>query len=117
MEFQLTCPYCRKNISTTDYFCPGCGKKLKDKPLSTTFARQLVIYLISLFLPPLGLWPAISYLRQRDETAKKIGIAALFLTIISIVITSWLTINLINSFSRGLGSQFNFYNGIDLLNE
>lgn len=72
-----------------------------------------MIYFVSFFLPPLGIWPAIKYLRQSDEKSKKIGLAALFLTIASIVITSWLTIHLINSFSGGLGGQFDIYEGID----
>ncbi len=81
--------------------------------LSTTFLKQLLIYFVSFFLPPLGIWPAIKYLRQSDEKSKKIGLAALFLTIISIVITSWLTISLINSFNKQLSNQVNLYQEID----
>ena len=84
-----------------------------EKPLSTTFLKQLLIYSVSFFLPPLGIWPAIKYLRQSDEKSKKIGLVALFLTIISIVITSWLTISFINSFNKELGNQFNLYQEID----
>jgi small-conductance mechanosensitive channel len=113
MDSQTTCVYCKGNISLSDYFCPNCGKKLKEKPLSTTFLKQLLIYFISFFLPPLGIWPAIKYLRQSDEKSKRIGLAALLLTIISIVITGWLTINLINSLNRELGNQLNLYQGID----
>ena len=111
MEPQLTCPYCRGNVSLSDYFCPGCGKNLKAKPQSTTFAKQLLIYFISVFLPPLGIWPAVKYLRQPDEKSKKIGLVALLLTLISIVLTGWLTISLINSFNQQLGSQLNSYQG------
>lgn len=82
------------------------------KPLSTTFLKQLAIYLISVFLPPLGIWPAIKYWRQQDEKSKKIGLVALVLTIISIVITSWLTISFINSFSKGVSDQLNLYQDI-----
>lgn len=113
MDFQPICPYCKKTISTSDYFCPACGKKLKDKPFSTSIAKQLLIYLISFFLPPLGLWPAISYLKQQDETAKKIGVVAIFLTIISIVITIWLFISVMNALSSGLNSQFDLNSGLD----
>ena len=113
MDFQTICPYCKGNISLSNYFCPNCGKKLKGKLLSTTFLKQLLIYFVSLFLPPLGIWFAIKYLRQQDEKSKKIGLTALFLTIISIVITSWLTVSLINSFNKGLSNQLNLYQGID----
>lgn len=85
----------------------------KDKPLSTTLAKQLVIYLVSFLLPPLGLWPGINYLRQQDRTAKKIGLAAIFLTILSIVITSWLFINFMNTFTSGLNNELDFYNELN----
>ena len=113
MDSQTTCVYCKANISESDSFCPNCGKELKENPLSTTFLKQLLIYSVSFFLPPLGIWPGIKYLRQSDEKSKKIGLAAIFLTIISIVITSWLTIGLINSFNKELSNQFNLYQDID----
>ncbi len=113
MDSQLTCIYCKGNISPSDYFCPNCGEKIKEKSLSTTIGRQLLVYLLSVFLPPLGIWPAIKYLRQQDKKSKKIGLTALFLTIASIVITSWLTINFINSFREELNNQLNLYQGID----
>ena len=113
MEPQLTCPQCKENILPTEYFCPQCGKKLKDKPPSTTFSRQLTVYAISFFLPPFGLWPAIRYLRQQDEKSKKIGLAAIFITISSILLTIWLTVSFINSFNRELNNQLELYQGID----
>ena len=113
MDSQLTCIHCKGNISSSDYFCPNCGEKVKEKSLPITIGRQLLVYLLSVFLPPLGIWPAIKYLRQQDEKSKKIGLTALFLTIISIVIISWLTISFINSFSKGLDNQLNLYQGID----
>lgn len=112
MEQTLICPNCKSNISASDYFCPSCGKKLKDKQLSTTLARQLVVYLISFFLPPLGLWPAVRYLRQQDGKSKKIGIAAFVLTIISIFITVWLSRSFLDSFNKNLNKQLNLYNEI-----
>jgi len=113
MDSQTTCPDCKANLSESDYFCPNCGKKIKEKPLSTTLLKQLSIYFISFFLPPLGIWPGIKYLRQPDEKSKKIGLAAILLTIISIIITSWLTMNLINSLNKELNNQLNLYPGLD----
>lgn len=112
MESIIMCPYCKGNISITDFFCPNCGKKLKEKPLSTTLISQLLVYLLSAFLPPLGIWPAVKYLRQSDEKSKRIGLAAIFLTIISIVITIWAAAGFINSFSKEFGSQLNMFEGI-----
>lgn len=112
MEPMLICPQCKKDILPSDYFCPDCGKKLKDKPPSTTFLRQLIVYAISFFLPPFGLWPAIRYLKQQDGKSKKIGLAALFLTIISILLTVWLTASFMNSFNRELNNQLRLYKDI-----
>jgi len=107
-----TCTYCNGNISLKEKSLFR-AKRETSASLSTTFLKQLLIYFVSFFLPPLGIWPAIKYLRQSDEKSKKIGLAALFLTIISIVITSWLTISLINSFNKQLSNQLNLYQGID----
>ena len=78
------CPVCHIQIPAADYFCPNCGKELHEKPLSTSVGKQIGIYLTSFFLPPLGLWPGIKYLRQKDQKAQVVGIIAVFLTILSI---------------------------------
>jgi len=114
MDFQTTCPQCKGNITLLDYFCPVCGKKLKEKPLTTTFSKQLWIYLVSFFLPPLGIWPAVKYIRAPDEKSKRIGWAAIILTIISVLITIRLTMSFINSFNKQLNSQLDLYSGMGL---
>lgn len=114
MELPPTCLYCGNSIALADYFCPHCGKKLREQPLSTHFTRQVYIYLLSLLLPPLGLWPAIKYLRQQDEKAKKIGLVALVLTIISLLVAIWLTMGFINSINQKFSNQLNGYE--DILN-
>lgn len=103
------CRRCHNNVSPLDYFCPNCGKKLKEKPVPTTFLRQIGIYLISALLPPLGLWPSIKYLKQTDQKAKNIGIAALVLTILSTALTIYISVNLINSVSSEVNDQLKIY--------
>ncbi|OGH24721.1 MAG: hypothetical protein A3B47_00635 [Candidatus Levybacteria bacterium RIFCSPLOWO2_01_FULL_39_24] len=107
MEPQLNCPNCKQNIATSDYFCPNCGKKLKDKPLSTTIARQIFVYSFSLLLPPLGLWPAIRYLKQESDKARMIGFIAIVLTIISTAVELWLGLGFINTFNQQFNQQLN----------
>lgn len=51
---------------------------------------------MSVFLPPLGLWPGIRYLKQKDEKSRMIGFIAITLTIVSTAITIWLTLGFIN---------------------
>lgn len=114
MDTQNICNNCKGNISPTDFFCPSCGKNIREKSLSTSIGKQIGLYLFSLLLPPLGIWPAIKYLRQEDEKSKKIGIALLLITIISIVITLWFTLNVINSFNKEFNNQLKLYQGTGL---
>lgn len=107
MESLLNCPSCKQNIAVSDYFCSNCGKKLKDKPLSMSIGRQILVYLLSFLLPPLGLWPAVKYLKQDSEKSRMIGFIAIFLTIISIVVTVWFSVGFINAFNRELNQQLN----------
>jgi DNA-directed RNA polymerase subunit RPC12/RpoP len=109
MELQVNCPNCKQNILVSDYFCPNCGKKIKDKPLPVTVIRQIFIYLLSFFLPPLGLWPAIKYLKQKDEKSRMIGFITIALTVISIAITVWMTFGFMNVFNQQLNSNLNLY--------
>jgi len=114
MDLQIACPYCKRNVSSLDYFCPNCGKKIKEKPLSTSLTKQSLIYLLSAFLPPMGIWPAIKYLRQPDKKSKKIGLIAIILTVASIVITLWLTTGFIKSFQKQLEKQLNPYQNLEV---
>ena len=98
---QIVCRYCKAEVPADAYFCPNCGKMLKEK---TTISRQIVIYFISIFLPPFGLWYVWKYLKQTDAKSKKIAIAALVLTIVSTAATIWLTIALMNSISQQVNS-------------
>lgn len=94
---QKTCKYCGFAVSDNFYFCPNCGKKLNEPPLSTSIGKQIGIYALSFFLPPLGLVPGLKYLFQKDSKSRTIGIIAIFLTIISTILTIWFAMNLLNN--------------------
>lgn len=93
----LTCKHCKYPIAETFYFCPNCGKKIKNPPPVTTISKQISLYLISVLLPPLGFWPGLKYLFSKDPKARIIGLIAIALTIVSLVVTTWLTINFFQS--------------------
>ena len=109
-QLETICPYCKSMVLPDAYFCPNCGKQLKDKPLSATLLKQIIIYSVSFFLPPFGLWYAFKYLKAGDSKSKKIGIVAIILTIISIALTIWLTYGIINSVMQ----PFNEINNLNL---
>jgi len=101
-EATLFCPSCRQTVSPEFFFCPYCGKKLNEKPLSTSVFVQLGIYLLSIFLPPLGLWPGVKYARSGDKETKMIGVAAIVLTIISTIVVGWYSYDFVTQLTQSL---------------
>jgi hypothetical protein len=114
MESINICPHCNTNVSEMDFFCPNCGKKLKEKTLSTSLMSQILIYCLSIFLPPLGLWPAVKYLKQPDSKSKNIGIIALVLTIVVSAITIYLCSSILDSFTTEFSNQMKVYQDLNL---
>lgn len=104
------CQSCHFPIADNFYFCPNCGKKIHEPPI--TIAKQISVYAISLLLPPLGLWPGIKYVLQKDEKTKTVGIIAIILTVISTIVTLWLFMNTITSITSGIGSPLNQYQNL-----
>ena len=105
----IKCKECGHEISDEALACPNCGKPQRDRPPSISLSTQITVYAVSLFLPPFGLWYVWKYLRQKDGKLKRIGIAALILTVISVVFTIWFTERLMNSINQALNSV-NIYN-------
>jgi len=101
---ETTCPSCHSTVSAISYFCPNCGKPLRDKLPAVSLSRQIIVYSVSLFLPPFGFWYAWKYLKQSDYTSKIIGLIATILTIISTIITIRLTKGFIDAVNQSLKS-------------
>ena len=85
-QAQPLCPRCHQPILPEWYFCANCGKSLREKPPSTTWITQTGLYLLSIFLPPLGLWPGMKYIRSSYAPARRVGIIIIILTVISLVV-------------------------------
>jgi Double zinc ribbon len=93
----MLCPQCHQPVTPADYFCPNCGKKLSEPPLSTSIGTQAWIYIFSAVLPiicylAISYWPAIKYFKSADPQAKQIGMIAIAILTISSIITFWLGI-------------------------
>lgn len=113
MEDTAICPNCHtENIPLTDFYCPQCGAQLRLKPASTTLFTEILLYIGSLFLPPLGFWWGFKYYRIKDPKAKKIAMVCVILTIISLVATYFLwqsfTANLNQQINSQINTDFNF---------
>lgn len=108
----LFCLSCRINLDPTFHFCPNCGEKIKDMVMSTSLGKQIGIYLLSIFLPPFGLWPGIKYLRQTNQKAQIIGTVAIILTVVSIGISLWMSISLLKNVQIQVKTQLEQYSGL-----
>lgn len=89
------CPVCHLPVLPQYYFCPNCGAKLVEPPLSTSTGTQAWIYAFSLILPIILFifvtkWPGIKYYKSSDPKAKQIGQIAWALLILSTIVTIWL---------------------------
>jgi hypothetical protein len=106
---QQLCPFCSSPIDSTAFFCPVCGKKLKEKPLATGIWTQIGIYLVSVLLPPLFIGWTIKYLKSSDPKAKQVGVISLILTVLVLIITIWVSLSLITSLTQQLYLQVQQY--------
>lgn len=105
------CPTCHTEVRESDYFCFNCGKNLKAKPLNTALQTEILYYAASIFLPPLGFWWGIKYLRQNDPVSKRIGIISMVLTVIATIITFSWGVVFVNSVSSQVNEQMNLMQG------
>lgn len=108
-----TCKYCKNPVAENFYFCPNCGKKLKEPPFKFSWGKTIAIILESIFLPPLGLIPGIKYFLKDDRRAQIIGVLAIALTIISTIVGIIFTVDFINNANK---TYNNIYQTQDLLN-
>ena len=102
------CPGCSLPVLSEFYFCPNCGKVLRPKPLTVSLGRQIGVYVLSFFLPPLGLYPAFKYIKQSDPKTKLIGWIAVILTIVSIFLSLYILAGFMQQFSKTLEHELEF---------
>ena len=81
------CPSCNFTIQNDWYYCPNCGKTLRNKPITVSVAKQLLIYSVSFFLAPLGLAWGIRYIRNSNRNTRIVGLISIILTLIAIAFT------------------------------
>jgi predicted permease len=92
----MVCSTCHTAVPPPANFCHNCGKPLRTMPPSTSVSMQIIIYLISFFIAPLGLWYAWKYLKRDDQKSKIIGIVAIALTLVAVAIAVWTMAELFN---------------------
>lgn len=101
---QKFCPVCKTPVFDNYIFCANCGANLKEAA-APSMGKQISIYLVSLLLPPLGLLPGIRYLRRDDPVAKRVGMITIILTIVSTVLTIWLSWGFVATVQKTINQQ------------
>jgi hypothetical protein len=109
MENDFLCPSCKYKIQSDWYFCPNCTKQLKEKVPVISIPKQILIYLVSFFLSPLGLAWGLKYIRFKDKKIKIIGIISIVLTILSLIL-------MIGVFKSFIDQYMKMLNNINPLN-
>jgi len=105
MEDVLVCPQCHVSVQPTDYFCSNCGKNLKQKLSSVSISSQALLYVGSLLLPPMGFIWGFRRLREEGRTQKIIGMITIGLTVVSLVYSIVVVVDVINSANAQLNQQ------------
>jgi hypothetical protein len=110
-EIKIPCPNCRNPIDGMVFYCPICGKKIKEPPVGTGFWSLLGLFAISILLPPLNIPLSFKYIRAVDPKAKMSGWVSIGLMVVSLIIVTILTINTINEVNRQVEVEMAKYLG------
>ena len=109
MEMEEKCLKCHVVVRPTDYFCYNCGDNLKPVPPSVSWVNQIALYIKSILIPPFGILWAIKYLRQDSGKSKIVGIAAIILTLTSLIIYSILFKGFVDNVNDQVSKQLNSF--------
>lgn len=108
----VKCPFCNADLDPAAFFCPSCGKKVREKPVSTAFWAQAALYAVSVLLPPFGIGMTIRYLRSPDKIAKRAGWISVVLTSLALVVVFWSTYVMTKSISDQVNQSLKQYQGM-----
>lgn len=105
------CPNCHTAVRESDYFCFNCGKNLHPVPLRTDKFTEFMYYGASILFPPLGFWWGIKYLRQNDPASKRIAYISMGLTVITTILATVWSVQLVNGISTQINQQLETIQG------
>lgn len=114
IETSLTCPFCSAQIDPKDYFCPNCGKKIREKPVGLGFWAMVSLFGLSTLAPPLNLPLTIRYLKSPDEKVRTAGWISLVVSIISFGVLTWLGVVWAQSVNRQMNESLKQYQNLGL---
>ena len=71
----MICKKCGKPIIDAYFFCPNCGKKIKEPPFKFSLVTTIWVVIESALLPPLGLFPGFKYIRMKEAGANPTAVS------------------------------------------
>ncbi|MDO8609617.1 MAG: hypothetical protein Q7R95_03640 [bacterium] len=104
------CSVCHIPLLEGWFFCPNCGKAIKEAPISISIAKQIMIYAVSFFLAPLGLGWGLKYIKSKDQKIRLVGIISIALTIIAILMLVFAFKGVADQYSKMLNNINTFPN-------
>lgn len=108
----MKCPKCGQATAPDYFYCPYCGRNLKEKPVGTDTESLIKLMLLSALLAPWGLGTTIKYIRSPDSQARMAGFVSLALTIgVLVGLTIWSSF-LISKLTEELNTQMGALNGL-----
>jgi predicted nucleic acid-binding Zn ribbon protein len=112
MDSVNLCPVCHQPVEEADYFCRNCGRNLRKKPLSTSAGKQILVYLGSIFLFPLGFIWGIRYIREYNRAAKTTGLICLIISVLVLFAVIYVTFMIISGINNQVNQQLQIYQGL-----
>lgn len=109
MEDVVKCRSCKNDVDKLWFYCPTCGKKLREKPPGTSFWSVLGLFLLSTLLPPFNLGLSIKYIRSSDPRAKTYGWISLALMVAAVGLAVWWSSAMVNLANKELEKQMEVY--------
>jgi len=100
------CRKCDTLLLESYYFCPNCGIKIKESPFKFSVTSFMGNMLLSILLPPLGIYPGIKHLKKTNKTAKILGILYIVLTILVGILMIKFTIDYVNNMNKALNDFY-----------
>ena len=101
----VVCQYSSFPVTDENYFCPHCGKKLKDKPVSIGTWAIVWLFVLSVLLPPLGIGLTMRYIKADEESTRTIGWISLLVTVVSLMVAIWISKLALDGINQQINSQ------------
>ena len=85
----IECPECKNTIDDKVFYCPICGKKIKEKPVNLDFGRIAWLIFLSAVLPPLNISLTMRYIKSPDVKARQWGWISLGVMCLALGLVTW----------------------------